>query len=116
MNTFWLSLQNSSNLDNRLVIQALDQASPLAEIQWWYEALWRLCSMDGGLIMLRPAMSEILKKDESCYAFVIEVAKRAREIALEAEENHVVLEEKPVKLAVDEFARSSRMQTKNTNL
>ncbi len=54
--------------------------------------------------MLRPAMSQIIKKDESNYAFVIEVAKRAREIVNEAEETGAVLEEKPVKLAVEEFA------------
>lgn len=54
--------------------------------------------------MLRPAMSQIIKKDESNYAFVIAVAKRAREIAVEAEENGIVLEEKPVQLAVNEFA------------
>lgn len=54
--------------------------------------------------MLRPAMSQIIKKDESYYAFTVAVAKRAREIANEAEEQHVLLEEKPVKLAVEEFA------------
>ena len=54
--------------------------------------------------MLRPAMSQIIKKDESNYAFVIEVAKRARDIVNEAEETGAVLEEKPVKLAVEEFA------------
>ena len=36
--------------------------------------------------MLRPAMSQIVKKDESAYEFVIEVARRAREIVNEAEE------------------------------
>lgn len=55
--------------------------------------------------MLRPAMSQIIKKDESNYAFVIAVAKRAREIAIEAENDDIILEEKPVKLAVEEFAR-----------
>ncbi|MBS4785323.1 MAG: DNA-directed RNA polymerase subunit omega [Clostridiales bacterium] len=54
--------------------------------------------------MLRPAMSQIIKKDESNYVFVIEVAKRAREIVNEAEETGAILEEKPVKLAVEEFA------------
>ena len=34
--------------------------------------------------MLRPAMSQIVKKDESAYEFVIEVARRAREIVNEA--------------------------------
>lgn len=64
--------------------------------------------------MLRPAMSQIIKKDESTYAFVVAVAKRAREIANEAEENHNTLEEKPVKLAVEEFA-SGRYKARPKN-
>ena len=54
--------------------------------------------------MLRPAMSEILDKKQDCYTFVVAVAKRARELADESEEQHEILEEKPVRLAVDEFA------------
>jgi len=54
--------------------------------------------------MLRPAMSQIIRKDQNYYSFVVEVAKRAREIAIDAEENKVILEEKPVKLAVEELA------------
>ncbi len=54
--------------------------------------------------MLRPAMSEIIGKNESYYALVIGVAKRAREIADTLYENHQILEEKPVKTAVEEFA------------
>ena len=54
--------------------------------------------------MLRPAMSQIVKKDESAYEFVIEVARRAREIVNEAEERGEVLDVKPVQLAVEEFA------------
>ena len=54
--------------------------------------------------MLRPAMSQIIEKDESYYEFVVAVAKRAREIATEAEENKEPLEEKPVNIAVEEFA------------
>ena len=54
--------------------------------------------------MLRPAMSQILKPGESYYEFVVAVAHKAREIASEAEENKVLLEEKPVTLAVQMFA------------
>ncbi|MBP3797913.1 MAG: DNA-directed RNA polymerase subunit omega [Ruminococcus sp.] len=54
--------------------------------------------------MLRPAVCQILKNNESYYSLVIAVAKRAREITDEACENEIVLEEKPVKTAVDEFA------------
>ena len=51
--------------------------------------------------MLRPAMSQIVKKDESAYEFVIEVARRAREIVNEAEERGEVLDVKPVQLSPD---------------
>lgn len=53
--------------------------------------------------MLRPAVSQILKSGESYYSLVIAVAKRAREIVAEAEKNHEILIEKPVKMAVEEF-------------
>ncbi|MDE5563785.1 MAG: DNA-directed RNA polymerase subunit omega [Oscillospiraceae bacterium] len=55
--------------------------------------------------MLRPAITQMITKNESCYSLVIGVAKRAREIANELYENDQILEEKPVKTAVDEFAR-----------
>lgn len=55
--------------------------------------------------MLRPAITQMITKNESCYSLVIGVAKRAREIAEELYENDRILEEKPVKTAVDEFAR-----------
>lgn len=54
--------------------------------------------------MLRPAVCQILKNNESYYSLVIAVAKRAREITDEACKNEKALEEKPVKTAVDEFA------------
>ena len=55
--------------------------------------------------MLRPAITQLITKNESCYSLVIGVAKRAREIAEELYKNGEPLEEKPVKTAVDEFAR-----------
>ena len=39
--------------------------------------------------MLRPAVSQIITKNESCYSLVIAVAKRARDMAAEAEERAV---------------------------
>ena len=54
--------------------------------------------------MLRPAMSELLEPNQSYYSLVVAVAKRAREICEEAEEEKEILTEKPVKLAVEEFA------------
>ena len=54
--------------------------------------------------MLRPAAIQILKNNESYYSLVIGVAKRAREITAESFENKTILDERPVKKAVDEFA------------
>lgn len=67
--------------------------------------------------MLRPAAVQILKNNESYYSLVIAVAKRAREITEEAANSvagstgpaanpkeKIILNERPVKMAVDEFA------------
>lgn len=54
--------------------------------------------------MLRPAVNQIISKNESCYSLVIAVAKRAREIADELFEKEMILEEKPVKTAVEDIA------------
>ncbi len=54
--------------------------------------------------MLRPAVNQIITKNESYYSLVIGVAKRAREIADELYDRNEVLKEKPVKTAVEEFA------------
>lgn len=54
--------------------------------------------------MSKPvSASQILKNDESYYSLVLAIAKRAREIADKAVSDKVVLEEKPVKTAIDEF-------------
>jgi len=56
-------------------------------------------------MMLRPSMNEILNNNtEEYYKFVVAVAKRAREIADVAEQESEIIDEKPVKLAVEEFA------------
>lgn len=54
--------------------------------------------------MLRPAITQLITKNESYYSLVIGVAKRARQIADELYENNEILREKPVKTAVEEFA------------
>lgn len=54
--------------------------------------------------MLRPAVNQIISKNESCYSLVIAVAKRAREISDDLYNNGETLEEKPVKTAVEELA------------
>ncbi len=56
-------------------------------------------------MMHRPASTEILKNGESYYSLVVAVAKRAREIAEEAEAQGKELLEKPVQIAVEEFAK-----------
>lgn len=54
--------------------------------------------------MLRPAVNQIISKNESCYSLVIAVAKRAREISQELYSSNQVLEENPVRTAVEEIA------------
>lgn len=53
--------------------------------------------------MLAPNDIEELKGENSRYAVVVGVAKRARKIAEEAEENKEILIEKPVSLAIQDF-------------
>ncbi len=53
--------------------------------------------------MLKPSDNKIRTPHQSAYSLVIAVAKRAREIAEQAEENGEVLTEKPVDLAVRDF-------------
>ena len=54
--------------------------------------------------MLRPAITQIITKNESYYSLVIGEAKRARAIADELYDKNEILKEKPVKTAVEEFA------------
>lgn len=57
-------------------------------------------------MMHRPASSEILKQGQSYYSLVIAVAKIARQITEKAESEQIQLMEKPVKIAVEEFAKN----------
>lgn len=54
--------------------------------------------------MLYPSMAELLKNIPSRYLLVNVAAKRARQIAIEAEANKITLEDKPVTLAIREIA------------
>lgn len=54
--------------------------------------------------MLYPPVSELLKTVDSRYLLVNVVARRARQISIEAEEAHVSLPEKPVTMAIQEVA------------
>ncbi|MCI5614675.1 MAG: DNA-directed RNA polymerase subunit omega [Clostridia bacterium] len=53
--------------------------------------------------MLHPSMTELLTKVDNRYLLVNITAKRAREIADEAELHEIKLTEKPVKLALDDI-------------
>lgn len=53
--------------------------------------------------MIKPIADLILTPSQSRYSLVIAIAKRARQISEEAEKNRVVLDEKPVELAVQEY-------------
>ena len=53
--------------------------------------------------MLAPKDIEELQGNNSRYAVVVGVAKRARQIADEAEENKEILIEKTVSLAIKDF-------------
>ena len=53
-------------------------------------------------MMLYPPMAELVGKVGSRYLLVNLVARRARKIASDAEENCDVLEKKPVSTAIDE--------------
>ena len=56
-------------------------------------------------MMLYPPMNDLLKQVSSRYMLVNVIAQRARQIAVEAEENDVALEDKPVSLAILEVAQ-----------
>ena len=54
--------------------------------------------------MLYPPMSELLEHIDSRYLLVNVVARRARQISIEAEQEGYALEDKPVTLAIREVA------------
>lgn len=53
--------------------------------------------------MFNPDLRKVLANNKSRYSLVTAVAKRAREISSEAQENGEILNEKPVSIALDEF-------------
>ena len=55
-------------------------------------------------MMLYPAMNELLAQVPSRYKLVNVVAARARQIAVEADEQGIMLEDKPDSIAVREIA------------
>ena len=55
-------------------------------------------------MMLYPPMNKLLEQVPSRYMLVNVVAQQARQIASEAEENGISLDDKPVTLAIREVA------------
>ena len=55
-------------------------------------------------MMLEPPMNKLLEQVPSRYMLVNVVAQRARQIATEAEEAELSLEDKPVTIAIREVA------------
>lgn len=55
-------------------------------------------------MMLYPPMNTLLERIPSRYMLVNVVARRARQIACDAEENGIALEDKPVTLAIREVS------------
>lgn len=53
--------------------------------------------------MLSINLEKVIKEDSSRYEFAVAVAKRARQIVDEAQEDKTILDEKPVSMAVDEI-------------
>ena len=53
--------------------------------------------------MYRPNIDDLFAGRQSKYALVIGVAKRAREIAREAQKSGTIITEKPVLLAAKDF-------------
>lgn len=53
--------------------------------------------------MLNPNDIEKIQGENSRYAVVIGIAKRAREIAEQAEQEQTILIEKPVSMAIEDF-------------
>jgi DNA-directed RNA polymerase subunit omega len=53
--------------------------------------------------MRKLSVEDIVKNNENCYSFVVSVAKRARQITDQANDEGVVLNENPVQTAIKEF-------------
>jgi DNA-directed RNA polymerase subunit omega len=66
--------------------------------------------------MLRPSIGEITTQNETPYTVVIAVAKRAREIADDIYKSGQILEQKPVKTAVEDFARRKYRMVEDNSL
>ena len=64
-------------------------------------------------MMLYPAMNELLEQVPSRYKLVNVVAARARQIAAQAESQDIMLEDKPVSIAIQPRASCPRSLRKS---
>lgn len=65
-------------------------------------------------MMLYPPVADLVKKIGNRYQLVNLIAKRARTISAEAEENGIILDRKPVSIAIDEVYTGKLTLTKNS--
>ena len=63
--------------------------------------------------MLNPAIGKLIDMYDSRYQLVHDVAARAREIAQKAEQEHEIIVEKPVSLAIDEICAEKENESKS---
>lgn len=67
--------------------------------------------------MLNPDLRDLLAKDDmSRYSLVIATAKRAREIAENAEKNHDIIIQKTVTISLEEILRGDYTVTESPEL
>ncbi|CDZ24410.1 hypothetical protein CCDG5_1296 [[Clostridium] cellulosi] len=66
--------------------------------------------------MQKLSVEDIVKNNENCYSFVVAIAKRARQISEKANDEGIILDEKPVQTAVKEFVEGKfRIKTEKNN-
>lgn len=54
--------------------------------------------------MRKLSVEDIVKDNENCYSFVVAIAKRARQISEKSNDEGIILDDRPVHMAVKEFA------------
>ena len=55
--------------------------------------------------MLNPSIGKLITKENNRYRLVLRIAKDARKITDKANEDHEIITEKPVTLAMDKIAK-----------
>ena len=83
---------------------------PVSKKYWKLSPVWQIENLEEKN-MLYPPVADLLKNVGSRYLLVNVVAQRAREIAIEADENQIELTEKPVTLAIREVAEGKLTAT-----